>query len=187
MGLVTCDGRGVRRKLPGRRADRRLLESLGNAGSLTEYRPHMLERQGPAAAEHRVTPLELFFDLVFVFGLTEVTTFLADDPTWHGLCSRAAPARSALVVMGGLCVADEHHRRGRGRPIGGNAGRDGGDVRRGARRPDRVQQPRPPVRSRLPDRQSHAHSALHPGRTRRPRPLDRRRTGGSHEPRRQRR
>jgi len=27
----------------------------------------MLEHQGPAAAEHRVTPLELFFDLVFVF------------------------------------------------------------------------------------------------------------------------
>lgn len=38
--------------------------------------------------ERRVTPLELFFDLVFVFGLTEVTTFLIDDPTWHGL-SRA--------------------------------------------------------------------------------------------------
>jgi low temperature requirement protein LtrA len=41
------------------------------------------EHQGEQ--EHRVTPLELFFDLVFVFGLTEVTTFLADDPTWHGL------------------------------------------------------------------------------------------------------
>jgi low temperature requirement protein LtrA len=35
--------------------------------------------------EHRVTPLELFFDLVFVFGLTQVTTLLSDDPTWHGL------------------------------------------------------------------------------------------------------
>jgi low temperature requirement protein LtrA len=35
--------------------------------------------------EHRVTPLELFFDLVFVFALTEVTTFLHGDPTWHGL------------------------------------------------------------------------------------------------------
>src|SRR5438105_6625314 len=55
----------------------------------------MLEHQGPAAAEHRVTPLELFFDLVFVFGLTEVTTFLADDPTWHGLCR-------ALLLLGAL-------------------------------------------------------------------------------------
>jgi low temperature requirement protein LtrA len=33
----------------------------------------------------RVTPLELFFDLVFVFALTQVTGFLADDPTWGGL------------------------------------------------------------------------------------------------------
>ena len=35
--------------------------------------------------EHRVTPLELFFDLVFVFGFTQVTTLIADDPTWGGL------------------------------------------------------------------------------------------------------
>jgi low temperature requirement protein LtrA len=33
----------------------------------------------------RVTPLELFFDLVFVFAITQVTGFLADDPTWLGL------------------------------------------------------------------------------------------------------
>jgi len=38
-----------------------------------------------AETEHRVTPLELFFDLVFVFGFTEVTTLLREDPTWHGL------------------------------------------------------------------------------------------------------
>jgi low temperature requirement protein LtrA len=35
--------------------------------------------------EQRVTPLELFFDLVFVFSLTQVTGFLADDPSWAGL------------------------------------------------------------------------------------------------------
>ena len=35
--------------------------------------------------EPRVTPLELFFDLVFVFGLTQVTTVLSDSPTWSGL------------------------------------------------------------------------------------------------------
>ena len=35
--------------------------------------------------EQRVTPLELFFDLVFVFGFTQVTTVFADDPTWAGL------------------------------------------------------------------------------------------------------
>ncbi|MDQ3910945.1 MAG: low temperature requirement protein A, partial [Actinomycetota bacterium] len=35
--------------------------------------------------ERRVTPLELFFDLVFVFAITQVTAFLSDNPTWGGL------------------------------------------------------------------------------------------------------
>lgn len=35
--------------------------------------------------EQRVTPLELFFDLVFVFGFTQVTGVFLDDPTWAGL------------------------------------------------------------------------------------------------------
>jgi len=35
--------------------------------------------------EHQVTPLELFFDLAFVFGITQVTSLLADDPTWGGV------------------------------------------------------------------------------------------------------
>jgi low temperature requirement protein LtrA len=35
--------------------------------------------------DERVKPLELFFDLVFVFGLTQVTTMLSADPTWGGL------------------------------------------------------------------------------------------------------
>jgi low temperature requirement protein LtrA len=36
-------------------------------------------------AEKRVAPLELFFDLVFVFALTQVTQLMAGDPTWRGL------------------------------------------------------------------------------------------------------
>src|SRR3954470_14536574 len=32
-----------------------------------------------------VTPLELFFDLVFVFAFTQVTTLLRGDPTWGGV------------------------------------------------------------------------------------------------------
>jgi low temperature requirement protein LtrA len=35
--------------------------------------------------EKRVGPLELFFDLVFVFALTQVTKLMSDDPTWEGL------------------------------------------------------------------------------------------------------
>jgi len=35
--------------------------------------------------ESRVTPLELFFDLVYVLALTQCTALMAADPTWHGL------------------------------------------------------------------------------------------------------
>jgi low temperature requirement protein LtrA len=35
--------------------------------------------------EQRVSPLELFFDLVFVFAFTQVTTVLSHDPNWSGL------------------------------------------------------------------------------------------------------
>lgn len=42
--------------------------------------------------EHRVTPLELFFDLSFVFAMTQVTSGLADDPSWGGVL------RGMLVV-----------------------------------------------------------------------------------------
>jgi hypothetical protein len=35
--------------------------------------------------EHRVSPRELFFDLVFVFAFTQVATLLADDPTFAGI------------------------------------------------------------------------------------------------------
>jgi len=33
----------------------------------------------------RVSPIELFFDLVFVFGLTQVTLVFSDNQTWHGV------------------------------------------------------------------------------------------------------
>jgi low temperature requirement protein LtrA len=36
-------------------------------------------------SEDRVTPLELFFDLVFVLAITQCTALMAADPTWAGL------------------------------------------------------------------------------------------------------
>ncbi len=33
----------------------------------------------------RVTPLELFFDLVFVLAITQCTARMSHDPTWPGL------------------------------------------------------------------------------------------------------
>jgi low temperature requirement protein LtrA len=43
----------------------------------------------------RVTPLELFFDLVVVFAITQVTGFLSGDPTWGGLLR-------GLLLLGAL-------------------------------------------------------------------------------------
>jgi low temperature requirement protein LtrA len=43
----------------------------------------------------RVTPLELFFDLVFVLALTQCTALMAAEPTWTGLVK-------GLLVLGVL-------------------------------------------------------------------------------------
>jgi low temperature requirement protein LtrA len=48
-----------------------------------------------AEREQRVTPLELFFDLVFVFAITQVTSFLSHNPTWGGLLR-------GLLLLGAL-------------------------------------------------------------------------------------
>jgi low temperature requirement protein LtrA len=39
----------------------------------------------PEERQQRVTPLELFFDLVFVYAITQVTRLMARDPTWQGV------------------------------------------------------------------------------------------------------
>ena len=41
--------------------------------------------EATAEREHPVTPLELYFDLVFVFAFTQVTTVMSNNPTWSGL------------------------------------------------------------------------------------------------------
>lgn len=45
----------------------------------------MSTRVRPTDESHRVTTLELFFDLVFVFAFTQVTQLMADDPTAVGV------------------------------------------------------------------------------------------------------
>jgi low temperature requirement protein LtrA len=47
--------------------------------------PSDADRELEASDEHEVTPLELFFDLTFVFAMTQVTILLADEPTWGGV------------------------------------------------------------------------------------------------------
>src|SRR5438094_8912436 len=43
--------------------------------------------------EERVTPLELFFDLVFVLAITQCTALMAAEPTWRGLAK-------GLLILG---------------------------------------------------------------------------------------
>ena len=59
----------------------------------TADRPHRLT--AVLREESRVTPLELFFDLVFVLALTQCTALMADEPTWEGLAK-------GLLVLGVL-------------------------------------------------------------------------------------
>lgn len=49
---------------------------------------HHHERK--VGGSHAVTPLELFFDLVFVFALTQVTSLLAHDLSWIGVVQGCA-------------------------------------------------------------------------------------------------
>ncbi len=54
-----------------------------------------MQARNDAEGEERVTPLELFFDLIFVFAITQVTGFISEDPTWAGLVK-------GLLVLGVL-------------------------------------------------------------------------------------
>src|SRR5215217_3691699 len=51
--------------------------------TVAETRP--IEKGQPDSSEKRVVPLELFFDLVFVFAVTQVTVLMSQHPTWEGL------------------------------------------------------------------------------------------------------
>lgn len=52
-------------------------------------------------SEEPVTPVELFFDLVFVFAFVQVTTFLAGNLTWIGVAR--AVALLAVLWWGWVC------------------------------------------------------------------------------------
>ncbi len=58
-------------------------------------RPSAPRLSATLRTEERVTPLELFFDLVFVLALTQCTALMADEPTWEGLVK-------GLLILGVL-------------------------------------------------------------------------------------
>src|SRR3954471_4398316 len=95
---MACRGSGVRvppaplRTASGSPNSRRPRppEMIGAVEATTRARP---ARRGPVLREEeRVTPLELFFDLVFVLAITQCTALMAHNPTWEGL------ARGLLVL-----------------------------------------------------------------------------------------
>ena len=52
--------------------------------------------------EARVTPIELFFDLVFVFSLTQVTALMADDLSIRGVVRGMLVLGLAYIIWGFL-------------------------------------------------------------------------------------
>jgi low temperature requirement protein LtrA len=61
----------------------------------TETTAHRHRLTAPRRDGDQVTPLELFFDLVFVLALTQCTQLMSDHPTWTGLAQ-------GLLVLGVL-------------------------------------------------------------------------------------
>jgi low temperature requirement protein LtrA len=81
---------------------------------LTATEPRQLQgAEAPAEVEQRVTPLELFFDLVFVFAITQATGFISGDPTWTRLVEGLAIlallwwAWSSYAWLGNTAASDE--------------------------------------------------------------------------------
>ena len=117
----------------------------------------------------QVSPLELFFDLVFVLALTQCTPLMSDDPTWEG-------SARGLLVLGVLwwawvgyawltSVVDPEEGAVRARDLRG----DGRPDARGARRTGGLRRPRPHLRHRVRRRALRPHRALpdrEPGRRR---------------------
>jgi low temperature requirement protein LtrA len=66
------------------------MPEMASAGETSPTRLGAVLREG-----ERVTPLELFFDLVFVLAVTQCTALMAHDPTWQGLAQ-------GLLVLGVL-------------------------------------------------------------------------------------
>ena len=109
----------------------------------------------------RVTPLELFFDLVFVFAITQVTSLLSADPTWGGLLR-------GMLVLGALWWAWAAYAwlTNTLNPEEGAVRLamfvvDGRDARRRARSARGVRRRRRHLRRRLPRRARCSHIALY--------------------------
>ncbi len=68
---------------------------MGALPASPESQPHAPRLSAVRRDGERVTPLELFFDLVFVLAITQCTELMAHHPTWSGL-------GQGLLVLGVL-------------------------------------------------------------------------------------
>jgi low temperature requirement protein LtrA len=74
----------------------RVLPLARPAGALSSTAPtSRFQRDRDAGEEQRATTLELFYDLVFVFAVTQVSHLLLDDVSWEG----AGEAALVLLVV----------------------------------------------------------------------------------------
>src|SRR5215210_978353 len=96
FGRYNSLGSDARIRVPAQRGGRTM---GGHCMSTADSAPAAMEAGDPT--EQRVTPLELFFDLVFVFALTQVTGFLADHLTWVGMIQGAALLAALWWAWGG--------------------------------------------------------------------------------------
>jgi len=67
----------------------------GRPAHTRHHRPHAPRLSASRREGERVTPLELFFDLVFVLAITECTALMSHHPSWSGLAQ-------GLLVLGVL-------------------------------------------------------------------------------------
>ena len=108
-----------RRSVDARRAAKMVaVSTLLSAGTA---RVRAVMREG-----ERVTPLELFFDLVFVLALTQCTTLIAQDADVGSDAQGTARARRAVVVLGRVRLADQRGRSRGGLGAAGDVRGDGG-------------------------------------------------------------
>jgi low temperature requirement protein LtrA len=81
-----------------RRARRRAATQVNLKATFTEdggARPDQVQAGETGSTQVRVSTIELFFDLVFVFAITQLTSLLAGDPTMAGL-------GRAVLIFGNL-------------------------------------------------------------------------------------
>jgi len=81
-------------------------------GVLAMVEQHQAQRRGrvlggvrPTSQDHRATPFELLFDLVYVFAVTQVTGYMAKEHSARGVLQGAAAAHPAAVDLVGLHLA----------------------------------------------------------------------------------